>query len=69
MPQHFSPCITQHTAYINCAFVLRAQRWLFLCKDLIGLIVEFYRLGEHASIFFPSSFSINTFLRLFLNLC
>uniref|UniRef100_A0A672L9W1 ADAM metallopeptidase with thrombospondin type 1 motif 6 n=1 Tax=Sinocyclocheilus grahami TaxID=75366 RepID=A0A672L9W1_SINGR len=38
MPQQFSPCITQHTAYINCAFVLRVQRWLFLCKDLIGLI-------------------------------
>lgn len=52
MPQRFSPCITQHTAYINCAFVLRVQRWLFLCKDLIGLIMEFYRLGEHASVFF-----------------
>ncbi len=64
MPQQFSPCITQHTAYINCAFVLRVQRWLFLCTDLIGLIVEFYRLGEHARVF-SSSFPINIFLRLF----
>lgn len=69
MPQRFSLCITQHTAYINCAFVLCVQRLLFLCKDLIGLIVEFYRLGEHARGFFLFFFPTNTFLRHFLNLC
>lgn len=52
MPQQFLLCITQHTAYINCSFVLCVQRLRFLCKDLIGLIVEFYRLWEHARDFF-----------------
>lgn len=65
MPQQFSLCITQHTAYINCAFVLCVQRLLFLCKDLIGLIVEFYRLGEHARAFFFLFFLQTHFLGTF----